>query len=120
MTWTQTDQPVELRRCENGCDYGTPRHLMARKGRRQVEFRPGCKYWVCLGEQGYSPATVTLSYVGSSHHYTLDTGRDVGKGRLSRAKLAALAPQIAAWLGVDVGNLPALGRRVTFVWKEQS
>ena len=110
MTWSKTEEQIVLPRYERGMDHGTERYVLARRGNHEIVFDPGCKYFGGIETRSYAPACVELGFVGRRD--------ERGVSRFSQARVAAAAPQIAKWLGVEVSELPPLARRATFVWQD--
>ncbi len=113
MSWREVD-PITLPRYQTGVDYGRPRHVLARKGDRQIVVTPGHTAWVSVGQSGYYPVTVDMSTVTTPVGGFPDS-TEAFEGRITKAKIAAATEKMAEWLGVD--ELPPIHRRKTFIWE---
>jgi len=89
-----------------GVDYGSEQIVLARAGTRELQFRPGCRFWSGLGmPQAYAPATLVLAVVEGFS----ERSKVLAEGRLSFKLLREHATEIDAWLGCDEG-VSAVGR----------
>jgi len=101
-------------RIQNGCDYGQERIVLAQKGDKYIVVIPGHKVWSGVGQPWvYAPTTVTM--IGPSGNSSFPFVKDVIEGRTSKAKIAAVADEIAEWFGVE---MPAIDSKKTFIWED--
>jgi len=49
----------------HGCDWSAPGKVLARKGKAQLIYRPGCKFFASIGYRKYAPPEITIVFDGS-------------------------------------------------------
>jgi hypothetical protein len=118
MSWQEAETQLMLPQVQRGVDYGALRPVLLQRGNRCLAVEPSHTFTVALGTRTTSPMRLVLADMGGSA-WGGGPATDLFAGRLSRAKLAAAAPRIAAWLGCTVEGLPPIHRRKTFVWLDE-
>jgi hypothetical protein len=111
--WLELPEQLVLPQVQRGVDYGVPRPVLLQKGNRCLVVEPGHSHWAGRGERTYGPTGYELQTMDGQYE---PAAKPLFTGRLSKAKLAAVAPRIAEWLGCSVEELPPIHRRKTYVW----